>query len=159
MIKTIKKFIKPKERVKRHRLIIDKFFPEWHSRSGQPTHFGSKITGLSNHVKIHEISADYSGWMKIIEEVNAGKAKMTICYREIRNMEMCDTKIRSLSNLKMQIGQFLSPVSAGMKVEDKIIPIAVLAKNQGLSETDFLEWYKYYADKTVGIMHFTDFEY
>lgn len=158
MIKTIKKIIK-KEKVKRHLMIIAKHFPDWHIKSGQPTHFGSKVTGLSDQIKIHEICTDYDAWFKIVDEINSGKAKLTICYREIRNMEMWDTKILSLSNIRMQIGRFSSSIVDGIEIGDKIIPIADFAGNNGLSEADFIEWYKYYTDKTVGIIHFTDFEY
>jgi len=34
-----------------------------------------------------------------------------------------------------------------------------LAKNDGLSEKEFIEWFAKYPDGHLGILHFTDFEY
>ena len=37
--------------------------------------------------------------------------------------------------------------------------ISKLAKNDGLSEKDFIKWFLTYPDGVMGILHFTDFEY
>ncbi|MDU1891372.1 MAG: hypothetical protein E6767_11855 [Dysgonomonas sp.] len=161
MIKAIKSIIggKKEKELKRYILHIDRIYPDWHSKAGQFTHFGSKVTGRTVVPKIHEFVFDYERWLEAEAEINAGDAKMTICYREIRGADVYDTRICSYEKIKVQVARFGSSIEDGLILNNRIISVAEIAQNQGLTESDFIEWYKFNENERVGILQFTSFEY
>ncbi|MBD5256199.1 MAG: hypothetical protein HDS50_01015 [Bacteroides sp.] len=145
-------------------LTLSRVFPKTHSKAGITTLFA---VNLFAGRKIHTIRADEKGlWAQKVADINTGK-KM-LCVREWTgrpyNSEQADIKSY------VQIG--LQDITMTFDVEDakpkawvdgKPVSIETLAKNDGLTESDFVEWF--FGSVRSGnvfkgkIIHFTDFRY
>lgn len=148
-----------RKQIKEYILVVAKSYPDWHSKAGHFTHYGSKILKRTEVQKIHEISLDCDYWMEVASHVKRKKAEILVCYRKIDGRYVEDTKICTLKKVNIQKGHFMPAIEDGLRIGNKVIPISVIAANHGLSESDFIEWYKYQADNQIIIIHFTDFKY
>ena len=156
-------------KIKTYVLTISRTFPKTHRRAGQSTYFAQQITGKlpyeqpGSQQKLHTIRDNYKLWKKRIDEVNAGRAILSVrewtgkpynSKQEII-LEFDHTSGIGVQELKSMDGTFAM-------IESKIgiaqnYHLATLAKNDGLSLEDFHEWFKGY-DKTTpkAIIHFTN---
>jgi hypothetical protein len=155
--------------MKTYVLIVSQQFSKKHPRAGEPTAFREKI--LSGE-KIHTVRANYHLWKKRIEEVQAGEAIIAVRYwsgkpYNSKQLRICDIDKDSgcgVEGVIFEDGKITKPVI----VKDhsyKGIDVSILANNDGLSVSDFAEWFKdyklyeYNQLKQFAIIHFTKFRY
>lgn len=114
--------------------------------------------------KLHTIRANYSYWKKRIDEIQKGKAVLSIRkwsgkpYRS-EQIEIC--KLGKDDDIGVQKIEFLDGGVATI-VESKLPyhGLIELATNDGLSLGDFKSWFKDYdLSKPMAIIHFTSFRY
>ena len=157
------------KKMKTYVLTVSQTFPKTHKRAGEETGFIDKIKG---GVKPHTIRANYELWKKRIDEVNAGNAVLSIRYWSGRpyytkQVEICQLGKDSGCGVQALIftdKTLLGATACGPEYPNPTwyfgLNIGGLAKNDGLSELDFVEWFKKYdLSKPMAIIHFTDFRY
>lgn len=166
--------------MKTHVLIISENFPKTHKRAGERTNFALSIM---KYRKIHTLRANYEYWKKKINEVEEGKAILSIRiwtgkpYRsdqkEIFRLDQSDgvgiqklqyEAVHSFSASTITTGKLnllgYKPMlhSGGKPVI--CLQIDQLAKNDGLSIDDFKEWFSTYdMSKVMAIIYFTKYRY
>jgi len=163
--------------MKTYVLLISRYFPATHPRKGEFTDFCDKILvgcifGQSRSTKgslrkIHTIRANYDLWKRRIDEVNAGKAVLSLRYWTGKPYKSKQQEVITFSrgsgigvqNLEWTLDHscndrpMIFPSCELISIED-------LAKNDGLSFDDFKAWFKGYdLSKPMAIIHFTDFRY
>lgn len=178
--------------MKTHVLTVSRYFPKTHKRAGEPTCFVEKILseqipfGLiskneiekyepfsmfvfnTDEPKIHTIRANCPLWENRIEQVQKGKAILSIRYwsgkpYNSKQVEIC--QLDKDSGVGVQKLEYLEddPVCAwniNCGHIYKGISSSDLSKNDGLSLDDFKEWFKKYdLSKPMAIIHFTKFRY
>lgn len=145
-------------------LTLSKAFMSGHKRCGDSTLFAVKLFAGQ---KIHTIRKDAKAiWEQRVADINAGK-KM-LCVREWTgrpyNSEQNEIKNFvevGLQHITMTYGTDDAVPQAW--VDDKPVPVEQLAKNDGLTTEDFVDWFfggnnKENVFEGV-IIHFTDFRY
>lgn len=155
-MKTLKKAILP----------ISKVFPAGHKRAGDPTDFEAKI---ASGEKIHTIRHDSKGvWVKRFAKIQAGLMYLAMKQWTGRpyNSEMRDLFQKykedgiGLQDIEMVYGSddaYPRVWVNGIRVE-----IQELAKNDGLSVDDFVDWFFGNGKEntfTGVIINFTDYRY
>lgn len=175
-----------KKTINTYVIILSKEFLKGHSKEGQSTNFkekfeigqgckeckesqnlsGENISQCNScsraifHEKIHTIRGNYNLWEKRINEVQAGKAVLSIRqwmdkpYKSKQEVLAILTKDDGVSIQKLTIKN--DGWLIGWKHCFLRKPIAT---NDGLSIEDFNEWFKGYDDKPLAIIHFTYFRY
>jgi hypothetical protein len=132
--------------------MLSKVFPAYHPRAGEPTGFREKF--LSGE-KIHTIRANEKSHFKDGDVISvrewSGKpyrSKQVV----IRDGVKIGVEPVALDH-DDNIADFMEPVAA---------PFKTIAKNDGLREVDFVDWFFPPSSKhdfTGDIIHFTDFRY
>lgn len=155
---------------KKYILTLSQYFPSDHPKASQ-------ITGFENNIleqKIHTIRANADLWLKRADEINSGKARLII--RKWTGKPYCSKQetICALTNIGVQRivlkGRYTTmdgveiPCWAEVLDQDgKIKPVKLeeIAYNDGLSEQDFLYWFRCRGKEDFSgiIIHFTDFRY
>ena len=173
--------------MKTYVLTVSRYFPTTHKRKGEETGFVDKIimgigcpdceytqdlSGLNispcnschRHAmvdkKIHTIRANYELWAKRINEVQEGKAILSIRYwsgkpYNSKQVEVCQLdKDSGIGVQKLEFNGLHGVINGEWITPD------ILAKNDGLSYEDFREWFKNYdIHDPMAIIHFTSFRY
>ena len=175
--------------MKTYVLTVSRTFPTMHARKGEETYFIEKIKqALGNYSsggivyyqngkdwqKIHTIRANYPLWKKRMEDVQAGKAIISLRYWLEKPYNSPQIEFARLDkdsgcgvqwlnfNYRTQGDSIAFPfVNTGeFGCENNLINAVDLAKNDGLSIQDFQEWFKKYdLSKPMAIIHFTKFRY
>ena len=147
--------------MKEYDLIIDRKYPLEHPLRGLKTGFRGKILEFK---KTHAIVPDYDHWVKVAEEVNAGKAVVSVCEEE-------EEELLEVIELKRLLVQ---PISIGYRAKYPLTPkniytvtigekildhreVKALATNEGLFVVDFKGYFK--KEFNGAIVHFKDFKY
>lgn len=149
-------------KTKTYVLTLSKFFPKTHKRAGEETDFELKFVFGGTLDKKHTIRANYNLWKYRIEEVQAGRAVLSV--RQWTGMPYRSKQIEiarltadngiGIQKLKM-IDLFRPTTINGHKVE-----LPELAANDGLTYNDWVEWFrKYDLREPLAIIHFTSFRY
>jgi hypothetical protein len=173
-------------KIKTYVLTVSRYFPVTHPRKGDNTFFPDKIglgVGAYNKTafieefgclmpKIHTIRANYDLWKKRIDEVNEGRAVLSIRYWTGKPYNSKQEEAYTLdkdSGIGVQLLDFDHEEFAFPRVWPhgyNYISVAnqtllnTLAKNDGLSFDDFKAWFKGYdLSKPMAIIQFTDFRY
>jgi hypothetical protein len=142
-------------------LIISEKFPKTHKRAGELTNFPLSI---KHYDKIHTIRANYYLWEKRFKQINEGKAYLSVRvwegkpYKSKQQEIFRFDKTRGIGIEKLERNIDL----LGWFINDKVNDVLseTLAKNDGLSDDDFREWFKKIDfSKPMAIIHFTDFRY
>ena len=131
-----------------------------HPRAGEATEFKEKL--LSGK-KIHTIRSNAEYWKKIISEVNAGKAYLSI--REWEGMPYKSGQVEIMQVHKLGFedveircdGQNIGIDISGK--EANVMNIINVAHNDGLDIVDFSAWFTGKEPFRGIIIHFTDFRY
>lgn len=145
-------------------LTLCRVFPKTHSKAGINTLFAVKLFAGR---KLHTIRSDAKDlWGQKVADINAGKK--LLCVREWTgrpyNSEQADIKKFvevGLQSIKMTYG--VDDEKPQAWVDGKPVPVELLAKNDGLELSDFIEWF--FGSVHSGnvfegkIIHFTDFRY
>lgn len=153
---------------KTYTIVLAVTFPKWHTKKTQCTYFKeSVLRGMAPgqaSSKIHTIRGSYELWEKRIDEINSGKAVLSIRqwsgqpYRskqvEILRLEKAGIqKIRSMDDSHAYI----------VNDKDNVLPVSLeeMSANDGLKLSDFLEWFRYTPtpESPMAIIHFTEFRY
>lgn len=149
-------------------------FPQSHKKAGNETFFKEAFTvGVDGdnkrnkplHSKIHTIRHNYELWKKRIEEINAGKAILSI--RQWTGKPYCSkqVEIKRLNKVGIQkIRSMDDEYAYGVNDKGNVLPIplSLLSINDGLELPDFKEWFKDSKptpNNPMAIIHFTDFAY
>ena len=135
-------------------ITLSKVFMQNHPRAGQPTGFRDKVL---NGDKIHTLRVNKNSYYKDGDVVSL-REWTGMPYRSPQDVIMDGVTI-GVGLVFITRGIRLATVRYGLV--SKLISIARLAANDGLTEDDFLEWM--FPGKTDGacmsIIHFTPFRY
>lgn len=142
-------------------LTVSKVFMAGHPRASQPTNFRQRILAGT---KIHTIrKGDY--WRKVAEEVNAGRAVLSVRewigrpynsgQEEFLRLERMGWQAVRIGNI--DIGQLITVHGTDGSFLAGENTISAIIENDGLTEDDFWDWFPKITDG--GIIHFTDFRY
>lgn len=141
--------------MKTYVLLIAKHFMATHPKAGQPTLFNFKI--MKNE-KIHTIRGNYEFWKKRVDEINAGRAILSVREWSLKPYRSPQRELRTFDKLGIQklewtyLGWFVDSLESDLKIKD-------LANNDGLLLEDFNSWFSKAGDEEMAIIHFTDFRY
>ena len=151
-------------------------FPAKHPRKGEPTNFDTQLLNAvwSAHnmsigfqqvgMKLHTIRTNYALWSKRFEQIEAGKACLSIRYwtgkpYHSKQTEIC--KLTKEDGIGLQMLEFYNgclqqPIlSSGMTIRANS-----LAQNDGLSFESWQDWFRNCdLSKPLAIIHFTKFRY
>ena len=172
------------KKIKTYRLSISRTFPSTHPCAGRETCFREAITAaLNGHKdkvfsddgrqigcfpKLHTIRDNYSLWKKRIDEVNAGNAVLVLYEWEgkpYRSKTQELLRFNKDSGIGVQRLTFLHDRDGCYNfkfgyADHRDVDYYTLAKNDGLTETDWLDWMiDYDFSQPLAIIHFTKFRY
>lgn len=146
-------------------IMLNRIFPVKHIKAGTPTMFANML--YANR-KIHTVRVDAKWlWAKRCEEVNSGKKLLSVREWTEKPYHSEQREIKVLSKMGLQhITMTYSADDALPKcwVDNKPVPVATIASNDGLSVEDFVDYFfgkcgcKSNTFEGV-IVHFTDFRY
>jgi len=164
-------------KTKTYVLMVSTQFPAYHKRKGEETYFPEKImNGIQKEVneldidtvdkKIHTIRTNYAWWEKRINNIQAGKAELSIrywllpggCYTKgNKQIEICRLdKDSGIGIQKVEYNRWTYFTIDGISGD---YTFEQLAKNDGLSVDDFTEWFLNCPDELMAVIHFTKFRY
>lgn len=146
-------------------LTLCKAFPATHKRAGEKTDFEGKI---GRNEKIHTVRHDAkSMWENRFSKIKAGTMYLALKEWAGRpyNSEQRDLTQRTredgigLQKIQMEYSEETECITA--KVDGKGVDPAIIAKNDGLSLEDFIEWFFHGKSGSFSgkIIHFTDYRY
>lgn len=150
-------------------ITVSRQFPSKHIRKGEETNFVKKI--LNNYTckvdefgtKIHTCRSNYEYWKRIVDEVNAGNAILSVRYWSGKPRKSKQVEIVSFdcnSGIDIQKLVFENGFIANPNVDWKRIRLTELSKNDGLEFNDFLSWFENYdLTEPLALIHFTKFRY
>lgn len=161
--------------MKTYVITLSKTFLSKHSRAGENTDFAHmfenglylKPEGLKicRH-KIHTIRGNYPLWKKRIEEVQNGKAVLSVRQwtgKPYRSPQETLATLTHKDGIGIQQLNFSQRKDGAVWIDypaRMIDNLELIANNDGLSYEDWAEWFKD-SDKTkpLAIIHFTRFRY
>lgn len=152
--------------MKTYVIIVSEFFPKTHPRAGEKTDFPLAI---KHYDKIHTIRANYELWKKRFEKIDKGEAILSIriwegkpyTSKQLEIFKYDKTKGIGLEKLTFFTDKDDMPRLSYPLVNHYAEPkIEYIAKNDGLTYTDFKDWFREYdLNEPLAIIHFTDFRY
>ena len=159
--------------MKTYILMLSKYFPVTHPSAGEPTFFSNKVMAavLGNHnawQKFHTIRANYPLWAKRIEEVQRGLAIISLRQwsgKPYRSKTLEITRIDYHDNVGIQKLTFDKDrdgmVSLNFfNIDGKYADIRDLARNDGLTLSDWRAWFKDYdLTQPMAVIQFTKYRY
>lgn len=142
-------------------LTLCKVFPVTHSQTGKPTEFGKH---LQEGVKIHTVRGNNKNlWDQRVDQIKAGKKYLSVREWSGRPYNSEQREIAQHQNVGLQhitITNSTDDSEPQCWVDDKKVSIREIAKNDGLSVEDFVEWFLKETNVFEGvIIHFTNFRY
>ena len=175
--------------MKTYVIALSRVFPAKHPRKGEQTKFDVKLLNAvwrahnmsigypQVGMKLHTIRTNYALWSKRFEQIEDGKACLSIrCWTgkpyHSKQMEICKlTKDDEIGIQRLQfiplnndLGNFITSIDFRCKRMPEALNLAhELASNDGLTFADWKEWIflssKYDFNKPLAIIHFTKFRY
>lgn len=147
--------------------MLSRVFPKTHPRAGEPTDFKTK---KEEGVKKHTIRGNAELWEHRAEEINAGRAELSVRQWSGKPYEPGSHQIEiarhtSLGTQRVSMSfnaswnRFIRVNQANGNVH---YPVFLdVAQNDGLSAEDFLSWFQAGKKKVYHgvILHFTDMRY
>lgn len=144
-------------------LTLSREFPKGHKKAGHTTTFAILVYCKR---KLHTIRDDAKGlWAKRVDDINSGKKLLSLREWKGRPYHSEQTEIKRLVHTGLQKLTMTYGADDAVPrcwVDDKEVPVEVLAKNDGLSVEDFVDWFFGAGSKSKGnvfegvIIHFTD---
>lgn len=146
--------------MKTYVLTLSKSFLKGHPKSGLPTYFQEK---LAKGEKLHTIRGNYPFWQKRVQDIQEGKACLSVrqwtgeAYKSPQIEILRLTKENYIGVQKLH----LHTLNQSATIDDNIkIELPDLAKNDGLSFNDWYYWFRgYVLNQPMAIIHFTNFRY
>lgn len=160
--------------MKTYVITLSKVFPVTHKRAGEPTDFHEKFAFALSHKehywqKLHTIRANYPLWRKRFDEIEAGKAQLSI--RQWSGQPYCSKQVE-LAVLTKEDGigiqklQFEPADRDGSQsfnwfnIDGRFGDKRILAHNDGLTLEDWMEWFRRYdLSQPLAVIFFTSFRY
>lgn len=152
-------------------LTVSRVFPKTHKQAGNPTRFIEKILNKEpgNWTKIHTIRTNYDLWKNRIDQVNEGKAILSLRYwtGSPYNYQRDGSKQGVFLTLgKGECGiqkiDFSTDYLYTVLIDEKRFSFnsEMIAENDGLTDDDFEEWFKDYdLREPMALIHFTTKRY
>ncbi len=144
-------------------LTLCKAFPVTHSKSGEATGFEGK---LKEGKKIHTIRYNGKGvWDERYKGIASGKKYLSVREWTGRPYNSEQRELSRFDKIGLQhVTMTYSSDDAYPQIwiDNKLVPIQEVAKNDGLSVEDFIEWFFGNNKENVFegvVIHFTDFRY
>ena len=161
-------------KMKTYVLTLSKVFPAYHIRKGEPTNFEDAFNAgqsfkkdaytFCEFPKIHTIRDNYELWAKRFEEIDRGEAQISIRqwsgkpYHSKQEIICNLTKADGIGIQKMFVcgSETIYPKF----VDNCYVDTETIANNDGLSDVDWLNWFKRCDMKEpLAVIHFTKFRY
>lgn len=156
--------------------MLSRVFPKTHSRAGEPTDFKRK---KEEGIKIHTIRGNVELWEHRAEEINAGRAELSIRQWSGKPYEQGSHQIEIARHTYLGTQRISFPCERfaikgklyplwGEITDDEgcyvILDLEKIAEHDGLSVEDFKEWFAVRSrdtkvTKDCVILHFTDKRY
>lgn len=150
------------EKIKTYVLMLSREFPKTHPRAGEPTNFKTK---KEEGVKKHTIRGNAELWEHRAEEINAGRAILSVRQWSGKPYETGSHQIEICRHTKLGTQRvtlnFRAPwnrfVGVHQKSGDIHYPTFVdVAQNDGLSPEDFVSWFE---SEKKGNLSWSDFAF
>lgn len=149
------------KKIKTYVITISETFPKGHISQGKETSF---VHLIRRKLKIHTIRGNFDFWAKRFNEIKKGNAVLSVRVWEGQPYNSGQREVFQFSH-KDNIGiEKLDLTQLGFFVDDleNDLTVSDLAKNDGLSKGDFVDWFN--GKIVVGmpskaIIHFTNFRY
>lgn len=145
-------------------LTCSRFFPKGHPKAGQPTHFVEKIEAcladtipgweMSPTFALHDWEPYYNCTMPKGHTIRAGnrfKVGEMVSLRvwadkpyRSKQIEFAQVEVKKVWPVTITIGGAYCTVYSG----DALLPICVVAKNDGLECEDFVKWFSIHPNAT-----------
>lgn len=148
------------KKLKTYVLTVSQVFPSYHPQKGNPTNFPLSILGLT---KLHTIRQNYDLWKKRIDEVNAGKAVLSVRfwdgkpYKDKQVEFQLFDKDSGIGIEKLTGMCFVKNTAFIEGTKDR--HLEAVADNDGLTLQQFKDWFVKPNAEPMAIIHFTDFRY
>lgn len=156
-----------KNTIKKAPITLSKVFPATHSKAGEATNFRQKVINQFDGVdgKKHTIRSNYSWWARKFESISIGE--MYLSLREWTGKPYNSPQEEWLQLHKIGLQQIEMVYSSDdayprVWIDNKEVAIQEVAKNDGLSVEDFVEWFFGSSKSNTFegvVIHFTDFRY
>lgn len=144
-------------------LTLCRVFPVSHTKAGEPTGFEKKLKSAS---KIHTIRYNKNGvWDKRYKDIASGKKYLSVREWTGRPYNSEQREFARYDKIGLQhITMTYDSEDAYPKIwiDNKKVPVEVVAKNDGLSVENFVEWFFGNSKSNVFegvVVHFTSFKY
>lgn len=154
--------------MKTYVLTVSQKFPNYHQCAGDPTNFENLIfNGLYDDgvdKKIHTMRQNYGLWAKRFDKINKGEAQLSLRkwsgkpYSSKQEVIINLTKHDGIGLEKLDftlLGWFVNDIDSDCDIKD-------FARNDGLSQGDWYNWFKdtiKIGMEPLAIIHFTNFRY
>lgn len=142
--------------MKTHVLLVAKNFLKGHIHEGEPTFFPEKINSGS---KVHTIRSNYDYWKKRIDEVNDGKAYLSIRFWESTPYHSNQFEFKKLTKCGIQKIVVKNNL---MFINNVNIDKNLIALNDGLDRESFDSWFfkkPIEGPQEFALIHFTSQKY
>lgn len=159
------------QKLKTYVITVSRYFPQYHPCKGEETGFVKKILAGE---KIHTIRGNIELWEKRIEQVQKGKAVLSLRYWSGKpyNSPQVEFKILAAADnvgvqqvyINLDIPSIPSFYMSEYKSRDidGFPLVGRIPENDGLSIDDFSQWFLkggYDLTKPMAIIHFANFRY
>ena len=168
--------------MKTYVLTLSRVFPASHRQTGKPTDFERKLRRADCRKlcpvetfckedctdgwrKIHTIRANYELWHRRFKEIEEGKACLSVRQwsgepyrsRQVELAKLTREDGIGIQELVFRNGDIRFPL---LGVGLHPYTYGSLARNDGLNNEDWLDWFKSYdLSRPLAVIHFTDFRY
>jgi hypothetical protein len=142
-------------KLKTYVITLSKMFLQGHPRAGQPTNFRESF---EQGLKIHTIRCNYDLWAKRLDEVIAGRAVLSV--RQWSGKPYGSKQESPIRILTKDDGVGYQKITQERLFTDHFIVVEFGAHHDGLSHTDFYNWFDHKPTKEPYIIiHFTPYRY
>lgn len=154
--------------MKTYVLTVSQKFPKYHQLAGDQTDFENSIFnglyGVGIDKKIHTMRQNYDLWAKRFKKINKGEAQLSLRkwsgkpYASKQEVITNLTKNDGIGLEKLDftlLGWFVNDIDSDYDIKD-------FARNDGLSQGDWYNWFKDTIKidmEPLAIIHFTSFRY
>lgn len=141
--------------MKTYVLTVSEKFPATHPRKGEATDFVMKIARME---KIHTIRGNYQLWKKRADEINAGRARLSVRVWTGKPYRSKQREVLAFEGIGVQCAE-ITLLGLFIDGTDSDVTFNEIAKNDGLDFQDFKDWFKGPWVDPKAIIHFSNFRY
>lgn len=148
-------------------LMVSRVFPSYHPRKGEETGFPELII---SGFKQHTVRPNYERWKKKSDQINAGKAVLSIrywtgkpyCSPQKEFCELSSIEVQKVCYYKLPVVTNNLPTSYNLIfINNSVIPLRhpfKFAARDGLSLADLQSWFPKPVED-MALIHFGNFKY